>query len=101
MDDIVKLAQQFKDELEALDNEALERIVVAYQRIFRILEDKIDALLLEIANLENPSQGSILKLARYKELERQVIEEITRFQSYLITEILNASELSYTTASAQ
>ena len=36
--EIVQLAQQFKDELEALDEEALARIVTAYQRIYRTLQ---------------------------------------------------------------
>jgi len=94
-DDVVKLAQEFKDALEALDEAALERIVLAYQRIYKTLEGKIEALVLEIASLENPTTSQVLKLARYNELTRQIIEEITRFQSYLQTEIVNAAQLSY------
>lgn len=101
MPSVVELADQFSDELEALDNEALERIVRAYARIFATLEDKVDALLAEIAALENATVSQVAKLARLKALEAQVVEEITRFQTYLQTEIVNAAELAFATSSAQ
>lgn len=98
---IVDMARTFRDELEALDEEALTRIITAYSRIYRTLQDKIDALLLELQSMESPSVGQVSKLARFRELETQIIEEVTRFQSYLRTEILNSAELSFSTASDQ
>lgn len=99
--EIVQLAQQFKDELEALDEEALARIVTAYQRIYRTLQDKIDALLMEIETMDAPTVTQASKLARYKALEEQIINEVEKFQAYLSTEIQNAAQLSFETSGQQ
>jgi hypothetical protein len=98
---VVELAQQFRDELEALDEEALLRISQAYARIFRNLQGSIDALMLEIASLDNPTQSQIFKLERYRRLINQITDELTTFQAYLRTEILSAAELSFATNNRQ
>jgi hypothetical protein len=101
MSELTDLAQQFKDALEAQDEAALVRIISAYQRIFRTLESRIDALVLEIAALENPTTSQVFRLARYQDLIEQVISEVTRFQGFLSTEIVSAAELSFATGSTQ
>lgn len=95
MSELERLAQQFKDALEAQDEQALTRIVTAYQRIFATLQTDIDALLLEISAMTNPTTAQVAKLARLKALQEQVIEQITRFQVYLQTEIINSAILSF------
>lgn len=101
MPGVVDLANQFSDELEALDEEALTRIAQAYARIFRTLEGSIDALLLEISQMDNPTRAQIFRLERYKRLIEQAADELTRFQTYLRTEIINAAELSFVTGNTQ
>lgn len=98
---ITDQARQFADALEAFDQEALERIVAAYQRIYRGLDAQVQALLLEIANLENPTSAQVARLARFKGLQADIIEEYTRFQAYLRTEILNAAEGSFNLGASQ
>ena len=101
MPDVIQLAQKYKDALESLDEEALNRIVTAYTRIYNSLQDKIDALVMEIDALGVPTRAEVARLARYKSLIRQIEAEITKFQSYLETELLNASEASFLLASTQ
>ena len=98
---ITDLANKFYTDLEAFDQDALDRIVIAYQRIYRTLDSKVLALLLEIETLENPTTAQVAKLARFKALQADIIEEYTRFQAYLRTEILNAAEGSFNLGAAQ
>jgi hypothetical protein len=98
---ITDQARQFADALEAFDQEALERIVAAYQRIYRGLDARVQALLLEIANMDEPTAAQVAKLARFKGLQADIIAEYTRFQAYLRTEILNAAEGSFNLGAAQ
>jgi SPP1 gp7 family putative phage head morphogenesis protein len=95
MSELERLARQFKDALEAQDEQALTRIVTTYQRIFATLQTDIDALLLEISAMTNPTTAQVAKLARFKALQAQIVEQITRFQAYLQTEIINAAALSF------
>lgn len=98
---VADLARQFRDDLEALDEEALTRIVTAYARILRTLQGNIDALLMEIAEMESPSAGRIYRLERYQRLLGQVTDEITRFQQYLRTETVSAAEISFNASDEQ
>jgi hypothetical protein len=93
--ELERLAQQFKDALDAQDEQALTRIVTAYSRILRNLQGNVDALLMEVASLDNPTASQIRRLSRYNTLIDQGVTEITRFQSYLATEIINGAELSF------
>lgn len=101
MSELEKLAQQFKDALEAQDEQALTRIVTAYQRIFATLQKEVDLLLSEIALMTDPTAAQVAKLARFKALQAQIVDEITRFQIYLQTEIVNAAALSFQTGDEQ
>lgn len=98
---IVDMARKFRDDLEALDEETLSRIVTAYQRIFARLNTRVELLVLEISTIENPTNSQIYKLARWRELERQIVAEITTFQTYLKTEIQNGMDISYSASSGQ
>lgn len=95
MSELERLAQQFKDALEAQDEQALTRIVTAYQRIYTTLQTQVDLLLSEIGNMTDPTAAQVAKLSRFKALQEQIIDEITRFQIYLQTEIVNAAALSF------
>ena len=99
--ELLRLAQEFKDALEVQDEIALQRIIDAYGRIYRTLQDKIDALLMEIATMENHTKAAVSKLVRFEALIEQVTQELTQFQGYLRTEIIAASELSFTTGAQQ
>lgn len=92
---VIEVAERFREELETFDEVALTRIVQAYARIFRSLQGTIDALVMEIAQLESPTQAQIYKLERYQRLIEQITDEIIRFQAYLRTEIISAAELSF------
>lgn len=99
--ELLRLAQEFKDALERQDEAALNRIANAYSRIYRQLEAQVDALVTELATVENLSSAKLYRLARFQSLMRDIEKEIVRFQEYLRTEILSAAELSFTTGNKQ
>jgi len=86
MPDVVTLAEQFSAALFKRDAAALSRISEAYAQIYNSLEDKIDALTLEIGE-QAPTPGQVARMARFKSLLKQTSEQLTDFQGYLKTEI--------------
>ena len=67
---------------------AFERLVDAYTRIHQRLQDKIDALVLQIAeNPEGMSINSLYRLERFKSLIQQAKAELEKFQVIAINEV--------------
>jgi hypothetical protein len=79
---IVELAKQFRKALEARDNKTLSQIIKAYGDMYTRLQDKINLLTLQIANLETPTKAAVRKLASYKSLVIEIEKELTKFQGY-------------------
>jgi hypothetical protein len=88
---IVELANQFRKALEARDNKALSEIIKAYGDIYQRMQDKINLLTLEIANMEVPTVAAIRKLDSYKSLVTSIEKELTKFQGYAGTVMQQAA----------
>ena len=79
---IVDLAEQFRKALAARDNKALTQIINAYGDIYSRLQDKINLLTLQMANMETITAASVRKLSSYKSLITEIEKELTKFQGY-------------------
>ena len=79
---VVDLAEQFRKALAARDNKALTQIINAYGDIYSRLQDKINLLTLQMANMETITAASVRKLSSYKSLITEIEKELTKFQGY-------------------
>lgn len=84
---VIEAAARFRAELEAADAEALERLVDAYLNLWRRLESKVDALTLAIADLEDPTIGQVMRMARYESLMADIARELRNYQGFVATEM--------------
>jgi hypothetical protein len=82
---IVDLAKQFRKALEQRDNKALSQIIKAYGDMYARLQDKINVLTLQMANMETITAASVRKLDSYKSLIIEIEKELTKFQGYAST----------------
>jgi hypothetical protein len=71
--------EQFRKSLLTRERASAVRMVNAYGDIYSKLQEQITALLDQIATLDEPSKEQVLRLARYKTLRRQVIEQLDRY----------------------
>ena len=71
----------------AADDAALEAIANAYANMYDGLEGDIDALILAIEKLDNPTRREIEALPQYKRLIRNAEDELDDFTTYLKTAI--------------
>src|SRR5512146_1533910 len=86
MPSLLDLARKYRAQLDAQDERAMRRLVSAYQLMYSRLEGKVDALLLEI-EAGKITAGRLARLERYKSLMEQIEREVSRFSSFLQTEI--------------
>ena len=91
MSDILTLAEKQRKTLSATDAGNLENVVAAYGNMYENLQGDIDALILAIEKLENPTSAQVKALPQYKRLMRRAEEELDRFTAYLETAIGTAS----------
>lgn len=85
--DVITLARRFRSQLMAQDAVQLERLARAYETLYRRLKDKIDLLIAEIGDLENPTRGQVIRLARYRSLIDGIEKELTQYSNFLGFEI--------------
>ena len=83
---IIEMMLQFRKALAKHDKQAIDRLEDAYVRIYARLKDKID-LLVDAIEMEAPTTGQLVRMARYKSLIAQVEEELTKFQVILANEV--------------
>jgi hypothetical protein len=88
---IVELAKQFRKALEQRDNKALSQIIKAYGDMYARLQDKINVLTLQMANMETITAASVRKLDSYKSLIVEIEKELTKFQGYAGTVMQQAA----------
>lgn len=84
--DLLTLSRRFRAQLDAQDERALNRLVDAYRLMYDRIEGRVDALLLQIEK-EGLTSGKVFRLERYKSLMQQIEDEVSRYASYLRTEI--------------
>lgn len=87
MSTLTQLARKQRDELTKIDEANLERVAQAYALIYDHLSGDVDALILAIEKLDNPTAAEIKRLPQYKELMRKSERELDRFTIYLETVI--------------
>ena len=88
---IVDLANQLRKALQQRDNKALSQIIKAYGDMYARLQDKINLLTLQIANMETITAASVRKLDSYKSLIISIEKELTKFQGYAGTVMQQAA----------
>jgi hypothetical protein len=84
---VIDLATRYRDALDRQDMAALSRIVNAYQGMVQRLSGEIDALSLEVAAMDAPGVGKVMRLARYRRLMAEANDELERYSAWLNTEI--------------
>ena len=88
--EILRLSRQFREALRRHDQQALNRLIRAYEHVYSRLKDKID-LLVDAIELTEPTTGQLVRMARYKALIKQVEAELRDYQVILRNEITNQS----------
>ena len=88
--EILRIAAQFRAALRRHDQQAMNRLIRAYEGVYSRLKDKIELLADAIA-MEEPTAGQLVRMARYKAFIRQVEAELRDYQVILRNEIQNAS----------
>lgn len=84
---VLELAQQLRAQVDSRDAAALGRLARAYAKIANRLQDKIDLLIREIGDLENPTAGQVARMARYRSLLRDANAELSAYQGFARVEI--------------
>jgi len=77
---------RFRSALIRQDEAALARLVETYQRLYGRLQDKIDKLV-DVIALEEPTKAQLVKMVRYRQLMRQIQDELGGYQNYVKAEL--------------
>jgi len=103
VDPVVDLARQQKAGVQRRSDASLKRIVDTYTTLVIGLQDKIDALMLEIEASEDITPGQAIKLVRYNELLTQAEAQLRRYTSWLQVELsqVQGTEIAYANNDAQ
>jgi hypothetical protein len=80
---IQQLAARQRSQIGATDEANLQSIARAYGMMNDRLKGDVDALMLAIQDLDNPTGAEIKRLPQYKRLTRRMNDELDRFESYL------------------
>jgi len=82
-----ELATQFRNAVNRQDALALGRLARTYSQLYARMKDKLDALLLVISNMEEPTKGQVFRLAQYQNLIRSIESELTKYSGFVEMEI--------------
>jgi hypothetical protein len=80
--ELQRLAIRYRGALIKRDNEAINNIVHAYGSIYKKVSSAIDALTMEIGQMETPNTSRVKSLARYKQLMSEINTELEKFSVY-------------------
>lgn len=94
MSDVLVLSARLRKAIEARDTAAVQRLISAYQSIYKRLVSDIEALTLTIGDLEAPTSAQVRKLSQYRRLMEDVTVELQKFQGYLEIEISQSARLA-------
>jgi hypothetical protein len=92
---VIVAANRYRAQLAAKDAQALGRLIDAYRRAYSRLSSAVDALVLQIGDSE-PTRGQVIRMARYKSLMGQTIDELQGFSALTRNEMERAAELGIT-----
>ena len=104
VDPLIDLAQRQKTAVQRRSDDSLRRIVSTYTTLVKGLQDKIDALMLEIeASDDEITPGQAVKLVRYNELIVQAEEQLQRYTAWLQVELsqVQGTEIAHANNDAQ
>lgn len=87
MSEITTLATRQSRQRARADEAALDAISRAYANMYDGLEGDIDALILAVGKLNNPTRAQVEALPQYKRLVRNAEDELDDFTTYLKTAI--------------
>lgn len=76
---VVEAANKLKAGLLARERQAATRLVRAYGRIYGGMQEQIKTLLVEMRTLDSPTRVQLVRLARLKALQAQIVDEIASF----------------------
>ena len=82
-----ELARAFVAAVNRQDAAALGRLARVYSTLYERMRDKLDALLLQLSRMDEPTRGQIMRLVQYKSLVSALEDELTRYGIYLENEI--------------
>lgn len=84
---ITDLATKQKAALAKIDADNLDAVTAAYLAMYDNLEAEIDALVLAMEDMDNPTANEVQSLPQYKRLVREAEKELDNFTGYLLTTI--------------
>ena len=90
----IDAANLFRKRLEAQELAAFERMATIYGGVLRSVQDDIETLAEEIANIDIPDREKVIKLARLGRILDQVEAQVTRFGGTVASEITLAQRLA-------
>jgi hypothetical protein len=82
-----QLAKAQRNEIIKADSANLDAIARAYANLYDGLQAEVDALMLAIGKLDNPTRAEIERLPQYKRLVRNATNELDDFTTYLKTAV--------------
>ncbi len=97
---VIELAKKLRAELDADDAAAIAKIINSYGKMSERLKDLVDALVIEIAGMEDPSPNKVRQLARYKRFISILNAELAQYQGYLGIEIQEIADAALSLGSS-
>jgi len=90
---IIEAANKFKAGLLARERQSATRLVKAYGRIYRGLQEQVQVLLNKMLAVERPTRGQLYQMARLRALQRQIVAEMEHYGTIVENEVtLGAQE---------
>lgn len=80
-------ARSFRSSLANDEAQAAQRMATIYNRIYTGLQGDLAKLSVDIAAMDSPSRGAIMKLARMQAIQQQVKEQVTKFGGTVQNEV--------------
>lgn len=84
---VIDAAERFRNQLLAMERAQAVRYVRAYGQIVVELQGMIEALAAELATMEEPTAWKVARLARWRSLRAQIVEQIGRFGAFVDTDL--------------
>lgn len=83
---VIDAAHRFKAGLLARERQSATRLVKAYGRIYQGMQGQTQSLLDQMLAMESPTRGQLQRMARMRTLQRQVVDEMTRYGTIIENE---------------
>lgn len=83
----IEAAERFRAQLLRMERDQAVRYVRTFGQIFNDLGPMIASLQAEIAAMPSPSFEAVSTLARYKDLRREIAEEVAKFGQFVDTDM--------------